>query len=928
MSKIDKILPLIEKHGPEIVDYLHDMEEDLQRASDDKINELEDKVTKYVDKKPAHLTMDIDGATVEVIEGPPGEKGDKGDEPSDERLADLIIPLIPEPIKGDDGITPTQEELLNLIYPLIPEPIKRDDGYTPTRDELIDLMIPLIPEPVEYEEETPDTIVEKINKGKTLIKKDKLNVDWSKYENKQYEVKDIKGLPETIKKLQYSHAKATPYDQVAGGGGGTSGGGAVSSVNGQTGIVVLTTNDVAEVSNKKYLTDAEETKLGHITVTQAVDLDTIESDTSTNNAKVTNATHTGDVTGATALTIANSVVGISKLSATGTPNSTTFLRGDNVWSTPAGSGDVVGPASSVTDRVVTFNGTTGKLIKDSGLTLSGTNTGDNSVNTLYSGLVSNATHTGDVTGATALTIATAVVTNAKLADMATKTYKGRTSAATGVPEDVSVATLKTDLVLVKADVGLGDVDNTSDVNKPVSTAQQTAINAKFTLPALTSGSVLFSNGATIAQDNANFFWDNTNKRLALGAATADARLKIVGTDVATAGIFVNRVSTNANAVTQRAYKARGTVGAESTVVAADEMYRFEAYGYGTSYVPVGSMTFLADTVSGAVVSGSWRLSLADSAGTNSIRMSINSFGNMGIGMTPSAVDGRFRLGGNVSSANRSTIGAYFTMDNSSIATDTASTGTVAIAAGMSLFGTTFAATSATTYTNASTLYIAGPVTAGTNVTITTPWALHVNSGNSKFGGGIVTSAYLQFGTSNQIIYDSNANEYLKFSTTASAVNELTIANATTTQAPQLQATGGDADIGLNLVPKGTGRVTAGSVNILTTSSTDVVTNKRVQPRTASSTTDSTLTPDLSSANIYFRTTQTGVLTIEAPIGTPVIGETIVVYVDSAAAQTLTMNATYKVFGSAFPATTTAGKTFQLTAQFNGTDWKTLWANAI
>jgi hypothetical protein len=37
---------------------------------------------------------------------------------------------------------------------------------------------------------------------------------------------------------------------------------------------------------------------------------------------------------------------------------------------------------------------------------SGTNSGDNAVNSLYSGLVSNATHTGDATGATALTLAT------------------------------------------------------------------------------------------------------------------------------------------------------------------------------------------------------------------------------------------------------------------------------------------------------------------------------------------------------------------------------------------------------------------------------------------------------------------------------------------------------------------------------------------
>lgn len=41
-----------------------------------------------------------------------------------------------------------------------------------------------------------------------------------------------------------------------------------------------------------------------------------------------------------------------------------------------GSGDVVGPASSTNNNVVFFNGTTGKLIKDSGLTLSGSNTGD------------------------------------------------------------------------------------------------------------------------------------------------------------------------------------------------------------------------------------------------------------------------------------------------------------------------------------------------------------------------------------------------------------------------------------------------------------------------------------------------------------------------------------------------------------------------
>lgn len=49
-----------------------------------------------------------------------------------------------------------------------------------------------------------------------------------------------------------------------------------------------------------------------------------------------------------------------------------------------------------------------------------------------------------------------------------------------VPTSRTVAgkALSANVTIVKGDVGLGSVDNTSDVNKPVSTAQQTALNAK------------------------------------------------------------------------------------------------------------------------------------------------------------------------------------------------------------------------------------------------------------------------------------------------------------------------------------------------------------------------------------------------------------------------------------------------------------------
>lgn len=57
----------------------------------------------------------------------------------------------------------------------------------------------------------------------------------------------------------------------------------------------------------------------------------------------------------------------------------------------------------------------------------------------------------------------------------------------GVWTNRTMAQVKTDLALVKGDVGLGNVDNTSDANKPVSTATQTALDLKAPLasPALT-----------------------------------------------------------------------------------------------------------------------------------------------------------------------------------------------------------------------------------------------------------------------------------------------------------------------------------------------------------------------------------------------------------------------------------------------------------
>src|SRR3546814_5676288 len=68
--------------------------------------------------------------------------------------------------------------------------------------------------------------------------------------------------------------------------------------------------------------------------------------------------------------------------------------------------------------------------------------------------------------------------------LSASTILGRGSV--GAAAALTMAELKTLLALVKGDVGLGNVDNTSDANKPVSSAQQTALDLKINKSILTA----------------------------------------------------------------------------------------------------------------------------------------------------------------------------------------------------------------------------------------------------------------------------------------------------------------------------------------------------------------------------------------------------------------------------------------------------------
>jgi hypothetical protein len=113
-----------------------------------------------------------------------------------------------------------------------------------------------------------------------------------------------------------------------GAGGGS---GAVDSVNGETGAVVLTSDDIDDTGQAhQFVTATDVTNLGNLSGVNSGD----QTITLTGDI-------TGSGTGSFATTIANGAVQMDDLDATGTPSASTILFGDGVWRSISGGGDML-----------------------------------------------------------------------------------------------------------------------------------------------------------------------------------------------------------------------------------------------------------------------------------------------------------------------------------------------------------------------------------------------------------------------------------------------------------------------------------------------------------------------------------------------------------------------------------------------------------
>ncbi len=128
---------------------------------------------------------------------------------------------------------------------------------------------------------------------------------------------------------------------------------------------------------------------------------------------------------------------------------------------------------------------------------------------------------------------------------------------------------------------------------------------------------------------------------------------------------------------------------------------------------------------------------AGDAGTKHV-MSLND-GNVGIGVTGPA--GKLHVAGDVSAASWLTAGIQY-QGAAATFTDTDVAGTRATGVVSSFAQPTLAGTNAVTITDAATLYIANAPAAGTNMTITNPYALWVDAGNVLLDGDLTVGGTL------------------------------------------------------------------------------------------------------------------------------------------------------------------------------------------
>jgi len=273
----------------------------------------------------------------------------------------------------------------------------------------------------------------------------------------------------------------------------------------------------------------------------------------------------------------------------------------------------------------------------------------------------------------------------------------------------------------------------------------------------TAGSVLFAGAAgVLAQDNANFFWDDTNNRLGIGTATPSYKLDVSassiirgtlaidnnGQDAApteyirferisqgSANYFNSIYSSTGSGTNLMQFRLSGTGGSQSTIMTLN----------GTGVVGIGTATIGSKLqVNGNAAIG---YSASTAAPTNGLQVA----GNIGVGVSPSAWSTAYsaiQLNATASLAGTST-SVLRLMNNSFVNTS-----------GEDRYITTAPATAYLQNTGQHIFYTAASGTAGTIPSYTQKMVIDV-SGNVTIGPTAFSASKMQVTGSVAIGYSAS-----------------------------------------------------------------------------------------------------------------------------------------------------------------------------